>query len=125
MTGFAKLLKNQKILVVEDDYLVALALSTTLEEAGASVVGPIARAQDAVMLIEEGKEHIDVAILDVDLNGEKSYAVADALALRHIRFVFATGYGVDAVDRQYRQYPRCQKPFDHQALFRALMVRGS
>ncbi|MFP3558503.1 response regulator [Paraburkholderia sp. SIMBA_049] len=125
MGSVAKLLQGQRIMVVEDDYLVALAVSTVLEEAGASVVGPIARAQEAVMLIEEGREHIDVAILDVDLNGEKSYAVADALASRHIRFVFATGYGADAVDRQYRQYPRCQKPFDHQVLFRALMVPGN
>lgn len=125
MSRVAKSLQGQRIMVVEDDYLVALALSATLEEAGATVIGPIARAQEAVILIEEGREHIDVAILDVDLNGEKSYAVADALALRHIRFVFATGYGVDAVDRQYRQYPRCQKPFDHQALFRALTVRGN
>jgi CheY-like chemotaxis protein len=125
MNSVAKSLQGQRIMVVEDDYLVALALSATLEVAGASVVGPIARAQEAVMLIEEGREHIDVAILDVDLNGEKSYAVADALVSRHIRFIFATGYGVDAVDRQYRQYPRCQKPFDHQALFRALMVRGN
>ncbi|MFP3656439.1 response regulator, partial [Burkholderia sp. SIMBA_052] len=71
MGSVAKLLQGQRIMVVEDDYLVALAVSTVLEEAGASVVGPIARAQEAVMLIEEGREHIDVAILDVDLNGEK------------------------------------------------------
>ncbi|WP_025601115.1 hypothetical protein [Burkholderia sp. WSM2230] len=69
-------------------------------------------------------EHIDAAILDVDLNGEKSYSVADALASRHIRFIFATGYGTDAVDDPYRHYPRCQKPFDHQMLFRTLMSRG-
>jgi CheY-like chemotaxis protein len=124
MAGFAKLLQGQRIMVVEDDYLVALALSSVLEEAGASVVGPVSRVQEAVTLVEEGREQIDVAILDVDLDGEKSYAVADALVSRHIRFIFATGYGADAVDRQYRQYPRCQKPFDHQVLFKALMVRG-
>lgn len=118
-------LQDQRVMVVEDDYLVALALSSLLEEAGASVVGPISRAQEAVMLIEEGKEHIDAAILDVDLNGEKSYVVADALASRHIRFVFATGYGADAVAQPYRHYPRCQKPFDHQVLFRALMAQGN
>jgi CheY-like chemotaxis protein len=124
MAELAKVLEGQHILVVEDDYLVALAVSTMLEDAGASVVGPIAGAQEAVTLIEEAAERVDVAILDVDLNGETSYPVADALASRHIPFVFASGYGVDAVDQQYRQYPRCQKPFNHQVLFRALMAQG-
>ena len=63
---------------------------------------------------------VDAAVLDVDLNGEKSYPVADALALRDIRFIFATGYGLDAVAEGYRHYPRCQKPFDHQAILKAL-----
>jgi CheY-like chemotaxis protein len=116
------LLRGRRILVVEDDYLVALALSSALEEAGASVIGPISRAEEAIGVIEEGTQQVDAAILDVDLNGETSYGVADALAMRNIRFVFATGYGAEAVDGRYRHYPRCQKPFDHRALFRALMV---
>jgi CheY-like chemotaxis protein len=122
MGSVAKLLQGRRVMVVEDDYLVALALSSALEDAGASVVGPISGAQEAVAMIEEGKEQVDVAVLDVDLNGEKSYRVADALVSRNIRFVFVTGYGADAVEGQYRQYERCQKPFDHQMLFRALTV---
>lgn len=122
MGSAGQLLVGQRILVVEDDYLVALALSSALEDAGARVIGPISGAQEAMALIEEGREQFDVAILDVDLNGEKSYCVADALASRNIRFVFATGYGADAVDDRYRHYARCQKPFDHQALFRTLNV---
>jgi len=124
MAAFTRLLEGKRIMVVEDDYLVALALCTVLEEAGASVVGPIARALEAVRLLDHRDEHIDAAVLDVDLNGEKSYPVADALARQHIPFLFTTGYGIDALDVPYRQYPRCQKPIDHQALFRALM-RGS
>ncbi|MFM0052465.1 response regulator [Caballeronia grimmiae] len=80
-------------MVVEDDYLVALGLSAVLAEAGAHVVGPVAGPREAVALIEESRETVDAAVLDVDLNGEKSYPVADALALRDIRFIFATGYG--------------------------------
>jgi CheY-like chemotaxis protein len=125
MAEWAKLLEGQRILVVEDDYLVALAVSTMLEDAGAKVVGPIAGAQEAVALIEAAEERVDVAILDIDLNGETSYPVADALASRHIPFVFASGYGVDALDQQYRQYPRCQKPFNHQVLLRALKAHAS
>lgn len=124
MAGYGKVLDGMKILIVEDDYLVALALSAVLELAGAKVVGPIAWAQEAVSLLEGGTQHIDAAILDVDLNGEKSYPVADALTSRDIRFIFATGYGADAVDSRYRHHPRCQKPFDHQTLFRALSVNG-
>ncbi|CAL8480620.1 response regulator [Caballeronia sp. S22] len=120
MNERAKILDGRRILVVEDDYLVALALSTVLEEAGAHVVGPVASAEEAVALLEEGRERVDAAVLDVDLNGETSYPVADALASRDIRFVFATGYGIDAVAEGYRHYPRCQKPFDHRAIFKAL-----
>ena len=120
MNERAKILDGRRILVVEDDYLVALALSTVLEEAGAHVVGPVASAEEAVALLEEGRERVDAAVLDVDLNGETSYPVADALATRDIRFVFATGYGIDAVAEGYRHYPRCQKPFDHRAIFKAL-----
>lgn len=115
-----QILEGRKILVVEDDYLEALALSGLLEEVGASVVGPIGWMQEALSLVEEGKEQVDSAVLDVDLHGEKSYAIADALAARHIRFIFATGYGADAVDQRYRHYPRCQKPFDQRALLSAL-----
>ncbi|SAL85200.1 hypothetical protein AWB67_06878 [Caballeronia terrestris] len=71
-------------------------------------------------MLEGDKQHVDAAILDVNLNGEKSYPVADALASRRIAFVFATGYGIDALDVPYRQHPGVQMPFDHQALFRAL-----
>jgi hypothetical protein len=92
--------------------------TTILEEAGAHVVGPVASAQGAVALLKEGREMIDAAVLDVDLNSERSYPVADALASRNIRFIFATGYGIDAVAEGYRHYPRCQKPFDHQALLK-------
>jgi len=120
MNEQAGMLDGRRIMVVEDDYLVALGLSTVLEEAGAHVVGPVASAQEAVALLEEGREIVDAAVLDVDLNGEKSYPVADALALRDIRFVFATGYGIDALAEGYRHYPRCQKPFDHHAILRAL-----
>ncbi|CAN7664082.1 response regulator [Trinickia sp. LjRoot230] len=113
-------LEGRKILVVEDDYLEALALSSLLEEVGASVVGPIGWAQEALSLVEQGEQRVDAAILDVDLHGERSYAIADALALRHIGFIFTTGYGADAVDRRYRDHPRCQKPFDSRMLLKAL-----
>jgi CheY-like chemotaxis protein len=120
MAEDSKPLRGCKILVVEDDYLVALAVASLLEQAGASVIGPVGSADEALSLVVDDSETIDAAILDVELGGQKSYAVADALARRNIRFVFATGYGEESIDQRYRRYPRCQKPFDASALLRVL-----
>jgi CheY-like chemotaxis protein len=113
-------LDGRKILVVEDDYLVALALAEMLQTAGADVIGPMSEIHEALSFVEEGND-VDAAILDVDLHGQKSYPVAQALVARRIRFVFATGFGEEAVDQGYRAYPRVQKPFDEHALVNALL----
>jgi CheY-like chemotaxis protein len=110
MEATAKL-HGRRILVIDDDYLVALVVVGLLEEAGAEILGPIGRADEALTFIKENGTAIDGAVLDVNLNGAKSYPVADALAEREIGFIFATGYGADAVDGDYRKYPRCEKPF--------------
>jgi len=120
MAEDAKSLRGCKVPVVEDDYLVAIAVASLLEDAGASVVGPVGWADEALSLVEEGSELVDAAILDVDLHGQKSYAVADALARRNIHFVFATGYGEDSINQRYQRHPRCQKPFDERTLLRVL-----
>ncbi|WP_233859954.1 response regulator [Paraburkholderia sp. HD33-4] len=120
MTEQENALDGRKILVVEDDYLVALALADMLQAAGAEVIGPISEIEEALSFVEEGKD-VDAAILDVDLHGQKSYPVAQALAARHIRVVFATGYGEEAVDQAWRAYPRLQKPFDEHALVNVLL----
>lgn len=120
MASGAAPLQDRRILVVEDDYLVAVALCDLLEAAGASVVGPIGWAHEALSFVETDSVPLDAAILDFDLHGEKSYSIADALASRRVHFVFATGYEVAALDRRYRNHPRCQKPFDQQTLLNAL-----
>ncbi len=61
-------------------------------------------------------------MLDIDLHGEKSYAIADSLTQRHVRFVFTTGYGAHALELAYLVYPRCEKPLDARMLFKALTV---
>lgn len=120
MTDQANALGGRKILVVEDDYLEALALAEMLQAAGADVIGPVSEIQEALSFVEKGDD-VDAAILDVDLHGQKSYPVAQALAARQIRFVFATGYGEEAIDQAYRAYPRVQKPFDGRALVNVLL----
>ncbi|WP_205880241.1 response regulator [Lichenicoccus roseus] len=114
------LLSGRRVLVVEDDFLIAEALCASLEFAGAVVVGPLGSVSDAIRLLRQDDPAIDIAVLDVDLHGEKSYAVADVLAERGVPFLFTTGYNVDAVDVAYRDYPRCEKPLSERALFAAL-----
>ena len=101
-------LLDRRILVVEDEYLVADDLCHALGVAGATVVGPAASVAQALALIRE--EAIDGALLDVNLNGEKGYPVADMLAGRCVPFVFATGYGAGTLPERFAGVTVCCKP---------------
>lgn len=89
--------------------LVAWPLEDILVELGCMVIGPAASVNQALAMIEANA--IDVAVLDVNLNGEMSYPVADALAARGVPFVFVTGYDKDRMLEGYRNCPVLQKPF--------------
>ncbi len=89
--------------------IVAWLLEDLLAELGCAIVGPAASVNQALAMIEA--EAIDVAVLDVNLNGEMSYPVADALAARGVPFVFVTGYDKDRMLDGYRTFPVLQKPF--------------
>ena len=97
-----------RILVVEDEYLIADDLCHALGEAGATVVGPATSVAQALALI--GEESIDGALLDVNLNGEQGYPVADMLAGRCVPFVFATGYGAGTLPERFAGVTVCCKP---------------
>jgi CheY-like chemotaxis protein len=103
-----------RILLVEDEMAIALMLEDALEALGYEVIGPAGRVREALALIES--KATDVALLDVNLNGEKVYAVADALAARDIPFVFVTGYGAAGIAETYRDHAILQKPFLQQDL---------
>lgn len=83
------MLEGKKILVVEDEVILALDLSFALEDMGAAVVGPCHRLSRALEIAE--KEQIDGAILDIDLAGEAVFPLADSLRRRQVPFVFHTG----------------------------------
>jgi|SRR6185312_2053826 len=98
-----------RVLVVEDEMLVALLLQEMLAVFGCAVVGPVGRLQKAIDMAK--REALDLAILDVNINGREVYPVAEVLAARGIPFVFATGYGKGGLRPTYRDCPTLQKPF--------------
>jgi CheY-like chemotaxis protein len=113
-------LQGRRILVIEDDYLVAEIVTQMLEDAGAIVLGPYGWRDEALDFISRDGADFDAALLDVNLHGQASYPIADALIERHIHFAFATGYAAGVLEKAYRSYPRCEKPFRQQTLFAAL-----
>jgi DNA-binding response OmpR family regulator len=106
-------LSGLKVLVVEDEPLIAIALQDLLTESGCAVVGPAASLEQGMRLIQE--EAVDGAILDVNLGGEMVFPLADALAGQSIPFVYATGYG-KLLRACNHGRPVLQKPYDNQHL---------
>jgi CheY-like chemotaxis protein len=109
---------GRRILLVEDEALLAELLEDMLADLGCVVVGPAARVAQALALI--ASEAIDAALLDINLAGQMSYPVADALAARGLPFTFATGYRQDSLPSGYRIFPVLRKPFRLSELREAL-----
>jgi CheY-like chemotaxis protein len=100
---------GRRVLLVEDEPIVAWLLKDMLVDFGCSVVGPAADVNQALAMIDA--ESIDVAVLDVNLRGQMSYPIADVLVARGVPFVFSTGYDKDRLLDGYRTFPALQKPF--------------
>jgi CheY-like chemotaxis protein len=111
-------LKALRVLIVEDEMLVAMELEEALQSFGCFVVGPASRIRHALQLATE--EEIDAAVLDVNLAGEKVFPVAEVLTRRGVPFVFATGYGAAGIDGVFPDSPILQKPYPEAALAVAL-----
>lgn len=110
-------LAHKRVLVVEDDYLVAMDLVRALERAGAQVIGP-APAVDAALSALDASP--DGAILDINLGGEMAFPVADALLERGVPFVFATGYDAQVIPPRFVHVKRCEKPMASEQICAAL-----
>ena len=117
-------LRGRRILLVEDDFLVAEVISAILEEDGAVVVGPVGSVSEALTFIASRTADFHQAVLDLNLHGARSYAVADALLALGIGFVFTTGYDASTLEEPYRSYPHCMKPVARDELVAALMRCG-
>src|SRR3954451_16852423 len=118
-------LAGKRLLVVEDEYMIADDLACALEDEGAEVVGPAGTVVDALELGQLNRGRLDGAVLDVNLRDERVYPVADVLASRGVPFVLATGYDVASIPVAYAQMPRCEKPVDKRKLMRLLLARCS
>jgi DNA-binding response OmpR family regulator len=111
-------LAGLRVLVIEDESMVNLLLQDMLEDAGCSVVGSAFRLKEAV---EKAKAlSFDLAILDVNLNGERSFPVAELLSERGVSCIFVTGYGSASLPPSLRTIPVLQKPFLQADLERAM-----
>jgi two-component sensor histidine kinase/CheY-like chemotaxis protein len=107
-------ISGQRIMIVEDEALVAMILEDQLQEIGLSIVATCASIPEAMMAIDRNAP--DAAILDVNLGGQLVYPVADRLMDLHIPFVFVTGYGRESIDRRYDSIHVLEKPVERQAL---------
>ena len=114
--------RTRRVLLVEDEYIVASALSRGLRVYGAEVVGPAATVANALALIESAKA-IDGALVDINLRGVHAYDVVDALIAKRVPTVLTTGYETSVVPNRYRGLVVLQKPFDPGDAMDALFPR--
>lgn len=110
-------LAGKRILVIEDEFLVASLLRDMLAELGAEVVGPAQNLEIGTALAE--REVLDAAVLDINIDGERSDSIAQVLMARNIPFVLATGYGERAAS--WGGVPVVDKPYRKRTLAAALL----
>jgi CheY-like chemotaxis protein len=110
-----------KILIIEDESIVAMMVEDLIVDMGHEVVGTAGRLDQAQKLASDVA--CDFAILDVNLNGQHTYPVAEALKARGVPFVFATGYGIAGLKEEWRSNPVLQKPFQPEDLEAAINNR--
>lgn len=110
--------RGGRALVVEDEVIIMMLLEDMLGDLGYEVAATATGLHEAVELARQVE--VDFAILDVNLAGQMSFPIAEALAQRGIPFLFATGYGIEGVAPAYAAAPVLQKPYGPQALDAAI-----
>jgi len=103
-----------RVLIVEDEMMIRMLLADMLGELGYTVTAEAGRIDEALDAVKTGG--FDVAILDVNLNGDNTAPIAEALAARGVPFVFATGYGEQGLPEAFRDRPTLKKPFQMDGL---------
>ena len=115
-----QMLTGRRVLVVEDESLVAMLLETILEDMGCTPVGPAGTIEDGLALVADPAP-LDAALLDVNVAGHQVFPVAEALRVGGVPFVFSTGYGESGLPDEWRGHATVQKPFTESAIREALM----
>ena len=105
---------SRRVFVVEDEIMIRMLLEDMLGDLGYTVAAAAGRIDEAMPFARDAE--FDVAILDINLNGETVYPVAEILAARGLPFVFSTGYGERGLPDTYRNRPTLQKPFQLEGL---------
>jgi CheY-like chemotaxis protein len=111
---------GRRILVVEDEYLIAMELTEWLTAAGAQVVGPAGTVPQALNLIAKCGAQLDGATLDINVRGTMVFPAADALRAIDVPFIFCTGYDPQKIPQPHRDVRRCEKPVDADRLMEEL-----
>ena len=114
---FYLLQRTKKFAVIEDEPLIGMEITSTLQEGGAQVFGPVAAVSDALRIIEESE--LDGALVDANLRGEPTDDIAAALTRKKIPFMFVTGYGREALPASFAQARILKKPFVERELVEA------
>ncbi|WP_296521039.1 response regulator [Rhodoplanes sp.] len=112
--------ESKNILVVEDEIMIRMLLEDMLGDLGYTIAGAVGRIEDAIKLARTGE--FDMAILDVNLNGQTVSPVAEILEARGLPFVFATGYGERGLPERFMNRPTLQKPFQQENLGKILSL---
>jgi CheY-like chemotaxis protein len=109
---------GRKVLLVEDESLIIMLIEDALYDLGCEIVGVASRFDDA--MAKARTLAFDLAVLDVNLNGSRTFPIAETIRARGIPFVFATGYGATSVPDHLKTSPVLQKPFTAADLAKAL-----
>jgi CheY-like chemotaxis protein len=109
-TAVAQLSGRLRVLIVEDEYILANDLEIALKSHGMEVVGPVGHLDEALARLADGG--FDVAVIDIGLHGQQAFDVTDWLQREGIPFVFATGYGAETIPLRFAEVIRWEKPYD-------------
>ena len=109
-------LAGSRLLLVEDEAIVAMMIEDQLIDLGCVVVSVVASVSEGLAAIDQKASALDAAVLDVNLGNEKVYPVAERLKERGIPFIFSTGYGLAGIAPDFSEIPALAKPFGSKAL---------
>ncbi|MFW3174419.1 response regulator [Xanthomonas phaseoli] len=111
---------TMRVLLVEDESLVAMLLEDCLAELGYEVAATVADVDAALQAVQEG--NLDLALLDINLGGTLSFPIAEELDARGVPYIFVTGYAQGGIPEKYRHRHGLQKPFHFRDLKHALSL---